>query len=212
AMQSKALLTARGCLETAIKKLSPTIISKMNALRKYDSNDEPTEEQIKCRLYLLMAIAECLARGKDVKETLPAIFGQPPSTEGAEIYETLQEASNCDRSYAEGWIEYLSKWELSTAETKLVRDLPGGKDLTTSEEHFSIQAYEALELIEIISDLSKSMSSLSYVQEKRDTALTKLGPTLEPALLSYAANVVYGDMLTLFEILTGRESAYRREG
>ena len=72
------------------------------------------------------------------------------------------------------------------------------------------KAQEALEMIKTAAELRGAMTNLSHVQENRDSALVKLGPKLESALLSYSAGVAYGDILTLFEILTGREAVYKR--
>jgi hypothetical protein len=216
AMTSGALLTARESLEEACRSL-PDLLKRWHEMR--DSVPEerlehlspiPEKSELECRLHLLMAIAECLATGYDVKEHLSAIHHAPQAGGRSEIRDALAAADNADPQYTGDWIEYLSQWELGVAYNKLMRDLPSEQDLTSPEQHSAMRVFDAVELMRIATDLRTATATLSHIQETRTTALVKLAPALERALLSYAANVAYGDLVWLLEILTGRQVAFGR--
>lgn len=220
AMRNDALLTAREKLNNAINIL-PELLAKWKMMRESEPTERneqlpaiPEINELKCRLYLLMTIAECLALKSniDLKEHLASIYRSPRTSGRQEIYDTLAEADRADNVYTEEWIKYLSQWDFVMATNKLLRDLPSQRDLITFAEHNAIQIFESINLIKIIAELQKASSSLSNYQETRESALIKLGPNLEPAIFAYAANLVYGDLISLFEILTGRQAAYKRGG
>jgi hypothetical protein len=217
AMRNQALLTARESLDRA-RAVLPELLecwNKMRAAMPQKRRDNlppiPSKEELECRLYLLAAIAECLTTEHMVKDHLPAIYRAPRAGGRTEIIDALAAADNANRGYTEDWIEYLEQWELNAAYSKLMRDLPSEQDLMTPEQHSAMRAFDAIELVQIAADLRVAMETLSHVQETRTTALVKLGPALERALLPYSANVVYGGLTWLFEILTGRQVVFGRD-
>jgi hypothetical protein len=216
AMSNQALMTARESLERA-QQVLPGLVARWHQMRETIPQNRrdrlpsiPENNELECRLNLLVTIAECLTTGYLVKDHLPAIYRSPRTEGRPEIAEALSAADSINSSYTYEWIEYLSQWELSAAYNKLIRDLPSEQDLTSAEQHSTMRAFDVIELMQIAADLSSAMATLSHIRETRSTALVKLGPALERALMSYTANVVYGDLVSLLEILTGRQTAFSR--
>jgi hypothetical protein len=210
AMDKRALLTARESLEQARASL-PDLLKRLSE-RQADASKPalPDQRELECRLYLLIAIAECLATDHVVKDYLPAVYHTPHAGGRQEIHEALAAAANAHPDYAREWIEYLSQWDLSAAYNKLKWGLPSEQDLTTFEENSAMRAFDAVELAEIAAELRNATAQLSQARESPASALVKLGPALDRALLTYAASVVYGDLVYILEALTGREVPFNR--
>jgi hypothetical protein len=207
---NRALLTARESLEAARLRL-PDIVKRWR--EKQNPTSEailPEPQEFECRLYLWIAIAECLATGYVAKDHLPTIYRTPHAGGKPEIRDALAMADNTDPKYTREWVEYLTQWDLHEAYNKLKWGLPTEKSIISSEEDSTIRAFDALELMHLVANLREAMTQLSHAQEPIAAALVKLGPALESALCSYAANIVYGDLMYILERLTGREAPFSR--
>jgi hypothetical protein len=216
AMDGRAILTTRENLDQA-RRAIPDLLKTWQATKEaasFGNTDESPAHvletnQLECRLYLLMAIGECLAAGQSVKDYLPATFRSPQAGGSKpEIRDALSRAENADRIYAHGWIERLSHWGLDTAYSELMRGLPSEEEVTTPEEHAALLAFDVVELLGITRIIQEATAKLSQVQEKRASALVKLGPAIEAGLLMQAASTVHGDIIRLLEVLTGRQAAF----
>jgi hypothetical protein len=93
-----------------------------------------------------------------------------------------------------------------------MRGLPNEQELISLEESSAVRAFDLIELLRVIKALRAATAALSHVQERRESALVKLGPALEAGLLSQAANIAYGDLVSLLEVLTGRQMAFDSRG
>lgn len=214
AMLVRALLTVRKNLEEARQSI-PDLLKIWSEARASDSADHamqpvpiPEIGELKCRLYLMESIAECLAIERPIKEELLAAYRSSRTGSKHEIRNALAAADNAHPVYTSKWIERLSNWDAAIAYGELIRGLPTEQELTSLEEYTAMRAFDIVELMHIAKALRVAITTLSHVQERRDAALVKLGPALEMALLSQAATVVNSDLTSLLQILTGRQVSF----
>lgn len=216
AMIHHALLTSRASLKEALLGVS-TLIEKWQDLQSQNQLQHLeliSENELQCRLHLLRAFAECLNTlpPKEIEKELPVIYRSLGPSAKVEIKNALVEADNANKDYVKNWFEYLSQWDSNVAYSKLIRDLPTEEDLTSLEQYSSMSVFDAIEVIKTANKLREITKNLDHVREKRDTALIKLGPVLDQALLAYSANVVYKELNSLLEILTGYQPLFTRGG
>jgi hypothetical protein len=219
AMWGRALLTACESLRVA-RQVIPDLLAiwaqvRESALEARAAQHEPLPEpnELKCRLHLMETIAECLAATDfSIKERLPSLYRSPQTGGRPEIRNALAAADNADPAYTKKWIERLSNWDLGVAYNELLRGLPNEQELTLLEEHSAVRAFDLIKLLRITKALREATATLSHVQERRESAFVKLGPALESGLLSQTANIAYGDLVRLLEVLTGRQMAFDSRG
>jgi hypothetical protein len=211
AMWGRALLTARESLKEA-RQAIPDLLQLWSQARESKSEGDaaqptpiPEPNELKCRLYLMETIAECLATDYPIKERLPSLYRSPQPGGRPEIRNALAAADNADPVYTKKWIERLSNWDLGIAYSELMHCLPNEQELTSLEEYTAMRAFDVTELLRVAKVLREATAKLSHMQERRESALVKLGPALEAGILSQAANIAYSDLLNLLEILIGRQ-------
>lgn len=211
AMWNSALFTANSSLEDVLTAI-PKLNEKWNKLKNSEQLQHLEiipEKELRCRIHLLIALAGCLTKWscdpapeQTLKDYLLLVFRTPHRA--GELEKTaLIKARKANSKYVQNWIEYLSKWEPDLAAKKLTRDLPIEEELTSLRQYGAMRIFDAIEIIHIANQLREAAHNLNHVQETRATALMKLGPALEQAILSSGGNIVYGDLVSLLEILTG---------
>ena len=213
AMDGRALLTTRESVDVARRAITD-FLEQWRKAREVISQRHPElatpipePKELECRLHLMTAVAECIATDQTSKEYLPMIYRSHQTAGKPEIRAALATADHADPKYASKWIEHLSHWDLGSAYSELIRGLPSEEELTLLEEHGALRVFDALELVNIAKVLQHATASLSHIQERRTSALVKLGPALEVGFLSVPASIIHGDLLRMLEILTGTQVA-----
>jgi hypothetical protein len=210
AMNNQALLTARESLEAARKGLAELLERWRAAPAEAGEQPPPEQSELECRLYLLMAVAECWAAGHNVRNDLPAIYQAPHAASRPEIGVALEKARRADPNYTQDWIEKLPQRDEFGAYASLKWGMPSEQKLTSAEQQSALQVFDTIELMDIALALREATAKLNYMEQPTAAALVELGPALERALLAYAANVAYGDLVSTLESLTGRGFAFNR--
>ncbi|HEY1349565.1 MAG TPA: hypothetical protein VGF67_08085 [Ktedonobacteraceae bacterium] len=157
------------------------------------------------RICLVRALVECRIHNYPFQEFLPDAFYRRPLITPASIRAALDQAESADSGFVHFWIENLQEHpdDINKAVGLLLRGLPEGEKVCTSEEYAALMARSAIEAAHLARELEEATALLSDDHEVVVDAFARLGQALEQALLADFAVSPQGDLVDLIEVLSG---------
>jgi hypothetical protein len=172
-------------------------------------------ENLKVRLLLWQVLIECFAHHQDPSESIPSLASNQfyaswdgPQTSAREIKRLLNEGRLLDSGFVEEWVERFGRPNgLLQAINFLKQDWVRLGDYISTPQQQTL--YDSLQAIESVVLAKATITSLNLINpggESTATLLTKVGQSLEDLLLTDLGVTPFSDVISLLDILVGRET------